>query len=100
MELPVLTDSLSIMTKHMKLRKLAISYWDFFTFSFSYCLIYPLINRYSHSRQSLKIIGSLILSYYLLKSTLKFYVRIFNRRDYSKYRTFCLKYKLEESTLF
>jgi hypothetical protein len=102
----ILQNKHDIMERYLKLRKLAISYWDFFSFSLGYCLVYPIIHRLSHNNRTKKIyvfcnvISSLVFSYVFYKVNLKYILGIFNKADYNKYVTFCKKYKMEEEYLF
>lgn len=101
----ILEDKHDVMERYLKLKKLAISYWDFFSFSFGYCFIYPLIHRLSHNNRTKKtyvfcnVISSLVFSYIFYKVSLKYILPIFNKTDYNKYVTFCKKYKMEEDYL-
>jgi hypothetical protein len=101
----VLTNKYDIMMRYIKLRKIVISYWDFFTFSFSYCVIFPTMQKLTHKNSNKKIyifcniISSLYLSYFFYQKSLKFIVNTFNHEDYVNFRTFCKKYQLEDDFL-
>lgn len=98
-------ESEEIMLRYLQLRKLAKSYWGFYTFSLGYCLIYPVINKIAiYLRQPKKIIkynvlSCLFFSYVFYTLTLKQIVKIFNKKDYEKFRVYCLKYGLEDYIL-
>jgi hypothetical protein len=101
----ILNDKYNIMMRYIKLRKLAVSYWDFFTFSLGYCLIFPIVTKLTYKNNSKKlyvisnVLSTFVLSYVFYKSSLKYIVKKFNRRDYDRYYTFCKKYQMEDSLL-
>jgi hypothetical protein len=90
-----------LMIRYLQLRKIAISYWDIFAFSFGFCLIFPLVNRLSLGNfQKTNVIASLGFSYFFYKFNLKYIVKTMNRNEYNKFKIFCKKYQLEEEILF
>lgn len=101
----VLDDKYNIMIRYLKLRKLAVSYWDFFTFSLGYCLVFPIVTKLTYKNNLKKtyvisnIFSTFVLSYVFYKLSLKNIVKKFNRRDYDRYYTFCKKYQMEDSLL-
>jgi len=101
----VLDDKYNIMMRYLKLRKLAVSYWDFFTFSLGYCLVFPIVTKLTYKNNLKKtyvisnIFSTFVLSYVFYKLSLKNIVKKFNRRDYDRYYTFCKKYQMEDSLL-
>jgi hypothetical protein len=101
----VLDDKYNIMMRYLKLRKLAVSYWDFFTFSLGYCLVFPIVTKLTYKNNLKKtyvisnIFSTFVLSYVFYKLSLKNILKKFNRRDYDRYYTFCKKYQMEDSLL-
>jgi hypothetical protein len=101
----ILDDRYNIMMRYIKLRKLAVSYWDFFTFSLGYCLLFPIVTKLTYKNNLKKlyvisnVLSTFVLSYVFYKSSLKYIVKKFNRRDYDRYYTFCKKYQMEDSLL-
>lgn len=101
----ILTTKYDIMMRYIKLRKIAISYWDIFSFSFSYCLIFPTMQKltYNNSHKRIyiacNIISSLYLSYFTYRKSLKYILKVFNKQDYDNYKMFCKKYKLDDDLL-
>jgi hypothetical protein len=94
-----------IRMRFLHLRKIAKSYWDIFAFCFGYCIIYPLVNKISlilkHQQKYVKynVIASLFFSYVIYRNTLKFFSKYFNSKEYEIFKTFCLKYDLNDELL-
>lgn len=104
-EIKVIPDTpKEIMIRYLQLRKLAISYWDIFSYSLGYCLIFPIIHRIQQrnklGRLNFPIISSFFFAYIFYKHSLKYFTRMFNKQDYQNFKLFCKKYNLEENTLF
>ncbi len=101
----IVDEKYDIMMRYLKLRKLAVSYWDIFTFSFGYCIIFPITQKLSHRNNTKKIyilsnvMSSFVFSYVFYKYSLKHVVKKFNKRDYDRYFTYCKKYKMEDDLL-
>ena len=92
-----------IMKRYLQLRKLAISYWDIFSFSLGYCLIFPIIHmikiRNKTSTWNFPILSSFFFAYFFYKYSLKHITRMFNRKDFETFEIYCKKYKLEDDKL-
>jgi hypothetical protein len=96
----VLNNEDEILERQYQLRKIAISYWKFFTFSACYCISYPIIFKaYGNIKPVHNVIGGLAVSYFLSQLIVKQIIKLFNSRDYLRYRTFCKKYKLIDNRL-
>jgi hypothetical protein len=96
----VLDNENDILFRQYQLRTIALSYWNFFSFSLSYCIVYPIFSKlYTNVKPFYNILASLLMSYYLTKLSVKYIINAFNRRDYQRYRTFCKKYKLVDLNL-
>ena len=102
----IIDNKRELMQRHIKLRKLAISNWNIFTYGLGYCLIYPILQKLSLSNSNKRlyinsnIFASVIFAYQFNKLFLKYFVRIFNYEEFDNYRIFCKKNKLEEEILF
>lgn len=102
---PVLTEKADIMTRYIKLKAIAYSYWHYFTYSLGYILIFPVIQKLSHTNNVKKfyifsnVIGSLFFAYIFYRLSIKRVLKIFNNDDYENFVLFCKKYKLEEELL-
>lgn len=84
------------------LRRSAMGYWNFFTFSLGYCIIFPMIKKISRNSKPFlfdKIVMTVMLSYFFYAWSIKRIVSTFNKEDYERFRTFCLKYQLEDNVL-
>lgn len=80
--------------EYLKLKKLAFSYWNIFAFSLCNCLFYPII-RNTLNKQYLRIPASIILSLFFYKSPGLYFAKTFNKDDYQRFNTFCLKNGLQ-----
>ncbi len=89
-----------IMIKYLQMRKIAISYWNIFCFTFGNIIFLPLLQKTRIKRPVFQIMVSCYLSYEFYRFNLKHFLRIFNNNEYSLYKEFCLKYKLEDGILF
>ncbi len=85
----ILQSEEEIMKRYTDLKKIALSFWTPFAFTSSYCVVYPLLMKYKYS-----IPFTILVSYFLTEKLSKYYARIFNNKEYNRYKTFCLKYKL------
>jgi hypothetical protein len=85
----ILKNDEEIMQRHTDLEKIALSYWTPFAFTSSYCIVYPLLMKYKYS-----IAFSALIAYFLTEKLSKYYAKLFNNKEYNRYKTFCLKYKL------
>jgi hypothetical protein len=92
----VLDDEDEILIRQYQLRKIAVSYWKFFAFSLSYCVIYPIFERSATVKPVYSVIASSLVAYFITQATIKYYLKVFNNKDYQTYRTFCKKYKLDD----
>ena len=93
-----------IMKRFLQLRKLAISYWDIFSFSLGYCLIFPILYkiklRNKISTWNFPILSSLFFAYFFYKYSLKHFARIFNKKDFETFEIYSKKYMLADDKLF
>jgi hypothetical protein len=102
---PVLEHKSQIMKRYRILRKIAYSYWDFFTYTFGFIIIFPIVQRLSNGNNSRKVyiysnlISSLFFSYLFYKLSIKSVIKTFNKKEYNEFVLFCKKYKLEEELL-
>ena len=87
----ILKEKDEIMIRYLQLRKIAISYWNYFSFVFGNVLILPLINRTRIKRPIIQVFVTMCLSFEFYKLTLKFFVKIFNNKEYNIYKEYCAK---------
>lgn len=95
----IVSDNDDVMIRYYQMRKIAISYWNFFSFLFGNLLIIPLINKTRIKRPTIKIIITCYLSYEFYKLSLKYFVKTFNKNEYNLYKEFCLKYQMNDDLL-
>jgi hypothetical protein len=101
----VLDEKKQIMERYRILRKIAYSYWDIFTFTFGYILIFPIVQRLSYDHNSKRlyiysnIISSIFFAYMFYKISIKNIIKTFNKNEYNDFVLFCKKYHLEEELL-
>lgn len=95
----IVSDKDDIMIRYLDMRKIAISYWNYFSFFFGNLLILPLVQRTRIKRPTFQILASCYLSYEFYRFTLKYFVRTFNNKEYNLYKDFCLKYQMQDDTL-
>ena len=90
----ILENEEEIIKRHDNLKKIALSFWKPFAFCSSYCIIYPLLQKYKRA-----ILITIITSYFLTQTTAKYYSWLFNYKEYNRYRTFCMKYNVNSDIL-
>lgn len=90
----------NLMAEYRNLRKLAVSYWNFFAFSASYCLLFPFVNTLNKSSNRAKVLFSLLLAFNCSNFVTRVCTKRFNREEFEKFKTFCLKNGMEEEFLF
>lgn len=93
-------DKLLIMQKFRSLRKLAISYWNIFAFTSSYCLIFPIVNKYNKSSAYLNILYSFCIAYYSFNWIARNMIKMFNNKDFESFKIYALKNQLHDEYLF
>jgi hypothetical protein len=103
-EIKIIPDGkIEIMNRYLQFRKLAISYWDIFTFSLGYCIIFPIIHKIQERNRisifNFSVASSFFFAYFFYKHNLKHFIRIFNKKDLDNFEIFCKKYNLEDEIL-
>jgi len=90
-----------VIDTYKKHRKLTISHWNIFSFSFSYCVIYPIFHFSLHNKLSKYYIipMALITSMQIVKYNQKYLCKTFNYKDYEKFKNYCLKYGIYDDLL-
>jgi len=95
----VLSNQDDIMIRFLQMRKIAISYWGFFSIFFGNLLILPLLQKTRIKRPIIQLFVSCYLSYEFYRFNLKYIVKIFNNHEYQIFKEFCLKYQLHDDLL-
>jgi len=95
----VVSDQDDIMIRYLQMRKIAISYWNFFSIFFGNLIIIPLVLRTRIKKPIFQVLTSCYLSYEFYRFTLKYYVKVFNNKEYNLYKEFCLKNHMHDDLL-
>lgn len=98
-EKAVVSTNDEIMNRYLQLRKIAISYWDYFGFFLGNTIFLPLLQRSRIKSPLIQILCSIYVSYEFSKFSLKYFLKFFNNHEYNIYRDFCLKYKMYDTML-
>ncbi len=95
----ILKEKDDIMIRYLQLRKIAISYWNYFAFAFGNVFILPLINKTRIQKPIIQVFITLCISFEFYKFSLKYFVKTFNNKEYNIYKEYCAKYGLYDNML-
>ena len=95
----ILKEKDEIIIRYLQMRKIAISYWNYFSFVFGNVLILPMISRTRIKRPIIQVFVTIVISFEFYKLSLKYFVKVFNNKEYNIYKEFCGKYGLYDKEL-
>ncbi len=85
-----------IITKYIKLKKIARRYWNIASYSFTYCLSYSIFHFFMKDRvkNGWMIFSSLTAVALFSTQFEALFVRGFNKKEFNNFKIFCLKYQI------